>query len=293
MLPDELVATVDGAPVALVVDEAHSLTMLTTQGWEILTLRLDPEPVPGQMVSIRGGVCVGNCGQLELDYVATDLDLEIAAPTGTVEFDVARLNQSPFSFCGATGSFVPARVDVDATAFADEELALLEVVARNASAGLERHFGMALARDGHVSPWVIFDESALGDAFPVEGWCVDVQVVDPAGNLATIASSCDACRVALAVGDEAPDQLDYETVPGGPCDEALASSSSSAESSSSGPDAGSGTGGQDEGGELTSSDDAPSADDPTVDGGCGCKANGVTTSWWLLALSLVRRRRST
>jgi hypothetical protein len=139
--PDALTATVDGHAVDIVVDVALAMAGDAHQphrpSWAILPLRFEPEPTPGQAVSVTGSACDSASCAVEITYVASDADLTIADATPTLGVDLVRRSTVGEDSCGPRGSLVIARVEVDETAFADEALVLCEVVARHDEAGLQ------------------------------------------------------------------------------------------------------------------------------------------------------------
>jgi MYXO-CTERM domain-containing protein len=217
--PDALTATVDGHAVDIVVDEGLAMPGFGSD-WSILPLRFEPSPSPGQTVSVTGTACdpagPPTC-EVAITYVAGDADVAIAEPIPTLAVDLVRRSTADWGdSCGPGGSRVIARVEVDDTMFADEALVLCEVVARHDAAGLQEVSRRRMPASKFDQ--TVFFSGIVGQGFPLDGWCVDVRMIDAAGNAGTVASSCDACM--YYEGDlEAPlDALPFEPIPGGACD---------------------------------------------------------------------------
>ncbi|MBC8068326.1 MAG: hypothetical protein IAG13_08330 [Deltaproteobacteria bacterium] len=301
--PEWLVATIDGEPAEITVDEDLSILHSSenvADMFHVLSLRLEPTPEPGQHVAITGSPCHTGCPEIAIAYVASEPDLEILGAAPTMSFDIARFSEPISDSCGNSGSRVRVAANVDALAYAGEALVMFEATARNDDAGL-----VATAR--HVLSEADFrldvEFGQTGADFPLEGWCVEVRTIDAAGNAGAGSSSCDACGVydgTPRIGGDIP----FEPVPGGPCDLAGSTSddSSTGESPTTGADASS-TSADDSGGASSDPDGSSSSDgttggapgaDGVTDRGCACGAGGGVDALAGLAvfgLVLGRRRR--
>lgn len=301
--PDGLTATIDDVPAMLVVDEGLSTPMALTTGWHILTLQLEPQPRPGQSVRILGDVCDGNC-QIQPAWTAVAVDTQLVAPELEMSFDLGRYVDAHVTSCGASGSIVHVELPLGEAPFPDEESVLLEVTATNRDAGLalERRWDSRWAGDG-VN--LEFDETIVGDAFPRDGWCVEVAAIDPAGNRVAIGSSCEACGFGESPSDVFPSDFVFEPIPGGPCD--LTGDTTGTSGTSAADTSGSTTdttaAGTTVAEDPTSAGDTTSAN-PPADGdvpasrGCTCDAGDTTRDTGVLAcgaallLLRLRKRRS-
>jgi MYXO-CTERM domain-containing protein len=305
--PDALTATIDGIAAEIYIDTALARPDgHFANAWQLMPLRLDPQPTPGQTVAFTGNACGEfECGggELEITYVATEPDEAIAKITPTVTFDLARLTNNGWTSCGAWGSFVRTMVDFDAAALADEELIIYEVVARNDDAELE-------GTDRYRSTWlewgsfVLFEPGIVGETFPLDGWCVEVKLMDAAGNVAAHVTTCEPSGCYEGEPTPAPSDTPFEPWPceseggtstGGETDDTSAATTS--------PDEGS-TGVVDPtnpadttAAPADTQDHGPSLDDGGVTGrGCSCVAapRDAAPAWllsFLAALALSRRRR--
>lgn len=305
---DDLSATIDGVPVEIVVDETlerrHDGSL--ADHWLILPLRFDPAPSPGQTVTVTGNACGpgGNCNELDVAYVATEPDEIIADAEPTLAFDLVRFSDPAGTSCGSWGSFVHTTSTIDEAAFADEAFVIYDVVARNDGAGLQgtsRYQASWLQFD----PDVLFAPDVVGDAFPLEGWCVDIRMIDAAGNGGTVATSCDACMFYDGPPIAQVDEIPFAPVPGGPCDPGGGSSSGAAndEGSTGADDTSTSAAADDDetplpepGDGSTSETTSPSAveDDGATERGCACapaQRSDRAAGFALLLLAALRRER--
>jgi MYXO-CTERM domain-containing protein len=307
---DSVSATIDGVPVTVVLDEALSYSGSIEPGdtWNVLALRFEPEPLPGQTVVVDGVPCEDGpeaCPPYHVEYVAGEPDLEIADDMPVVGFDLLRFTSIIQNSCGTYGSVVDTHVDVADDAWEDESFVLLEVRAFHEGLGVE-DVRRRVAESS--SGWHYLDTTLVGDAFPLDGWCVDVTPRDAAGNEGPTVSTCDACMYLEA--DDAEDGTPLMPIPGGPCDVSSTTSSGGAGDTSSGaadtsssgdappdPPADSDPPSDDD---TTPPDDddtsgAPAQDDGVDDRGCACTSSASPPPFALLLLGLlglVRRRAS-
>jgi uncharacterized protein (TIGR03382 family) len=311
---DSVTATVDGVPVTVVLDEALSYWGGIEPGnaWNVLALRFDPEPLPGQTVIVDGVPCDDIpkfCPPYHFEYVAGEPDLEIADDMPVVSFDLLRFTSIIRNSCGIYGSVVDTHVDVGDDAWEDESFVLLEVRAYHEGLGVEDVRRRVAASS---SAWHYLDTSLVGDAFPLDGWCVEVTPRDAAGNEGPTVSTCDACMYLEA--DDAEDGTPLMPIPGGPCDvSSTTSSGGAAETSSSAADTSSSEDAPSDPTDDPPSDSDPPSDDDTAppddeddtsggpsqdggvnDRGCACTSAAAPSSFALLVLGLlgIQRRRT-
>lgn len=246
---------------------------------------------------VSGSPCT--CGEVSASWVATTPDDAIDDPVPTISFDVARFSNPTTNFCLGWGSLVHARVDLDPSAFADESFVLYEVVARNDAAGLA-----AVTRgqvvDAVLEVDVLLPVDVYGEAMPLDGWCVDVRMLDAAGNATAVTTSCAACNVYDGPPHGEVDEIPFEPAAGGPCDPGGGGSEESTSTSEDGGDEATGAPTTSAGvAEDTtsappgdSSEDTHAADDDVADRGCACATDPRGSAWtWLLLLTLATRRR--
>jgi len=309
--PELVTATIDGAPVAIVLDPELTMEDEIFDGmYLILALRFEPAPVAGQTVAVDGVPCEDGpefCPPFHVEYVAVDPDATIADGEGNVEFDLIRFATPLWGQqCNEGGSVIRARPDLDPEVFADEAFALLEVRAFHDEAGLEDVIRMPL--DAYSLDTVhVFDETILGPAFPLEGWCVELTVRDAAGNADVLGTGCEACMYADEEGHEWDPPL--QPIPGGPCDDGSASTTSTGGSTDT-------SGGDESTTDIDtplpdpSSDSGPTTDDPSApptheddtggpalddvaDRGCACTSSTASPGLPLLCVVPLLRRRKT
>jgi hypothetical protein len=216
--PEQLSATIDGIAATLVVDETvaeHHIYSLADH-YVIMPLRLDPVPEVGQQVAITGDPCGVDvdCSPIAIMYTATAADTTISDATPTLSFNLARFSRTTGNTCASWGSLVQATVTLDEAAFDEEELVLYEVVARNGAAKISAATHRQLSWL-QLGPYVLFDE--VGDAFPLDGWCVDVSMIDVAGNRGTVTTSCmpALCDDGASIPDIG--RIPFEPIRGGSC----------------------------------------------------------------------------
>ncbi len=308
---DLVTATIDGMPVTVLLDDTLSADASIEAGpnyWMVLAVRFEPEPMPGQTVIVDGAACdyPDDCPPYHVEYVATEPDLGIAGDMLAVSFDLVRYTSTFLTSCGNYGSVIRTSIVVPPDAWADEAYVGFEVRAFHEELGIEdvRH---------HAADWEFpavhyLDTEVVGDAFPLDGWCVEVTPRDAAGNEGVVVWSCDACMYAEAEGGTEVHRL--EPIPGGVCD--LGGSTSS---STGGP--ADTSGGEDSTTEPTPdpTDDLPSDDDPPLDDGdeppddgdttgapaqddgvtdrgCACSSSASPSAIALLLIGFARRRRT-
>ena len=302
--PEQLSATIDGMAATLVVDETvaeHHLDGLA-EHYFILPLRLDPAPEVGQQVAITGDPCGVDidCPPIAIMYTATAADTTIADATPTLSFNLARFSGTTSNSCASWGSLVQATVALDEAAFDEEELVLYEVTARNDAAKI------AAATHRQLS-WLQFDPfvmfAAVGEDFPLDGWCVDVSMIDVAGNRGTVTTSCmpALCYDGEPISDIA--RIPFEPARGGSCDPDDVGTSTSSTSGDGPPGEGSSTetttdtmldsGHASDPGTAADTTGAPMIDAETTARGCACGADHTDTwsVWLLLAIFPASRRR--
>lgn len=289
LLPDLLSATIDGAPATLVVDTAFS-DLGVYEGYDLLALRLDPAPQPGQQVVIVGEPCnapeVNTCPELDLQFTAGPPDLTPPLPLAIEPFDVERLLSQQSGGCG--GPHYYSLIDVDFAIPAD--ILAGEVAVFYDTTADHQATGLAGAERGHIDTLpgngkTTIEVGAIGDEFPIEGWCLTARTIDAAGNASEPVTSCAACRWYEGHSQNLFDV--WTPVPGGPCDVMEDTSSTGAP-----PDdgsTGSPTGDPPTAG--STGDPATAGEDPLVEHGCACR-HAPRAPWWLLVPLLAVRRRS-
>ncbi len=309
-------ATIDGVAASLVLDDSlsHPYDTLGPPAFYVMALRLEPEPMPGQIVAIDATECCygerNGCRPLHIEYTATEPDEEISSEGLAVSFDLLRFLWVQMPSSGDHGSEVRAHLELSRDAFAEESFVKFDIRASHDALDFEfaypyaAYFGEPL---GDYVARIWLPPEYIGRAFPFEGWCVDVSGRDASGNPFDPITSCEVCMIAE---DDHP--IPWMPAPGGPCDDGTWTTSTSGGADTSG-------GASTDDGSISStdptfpmdSDGDPSAaaddgqggedttgpaanDDGVTDRGCAC-ASTVPPQFGELslfaALALRRRRR--
>jgi MYXO-CTERM domain-containing protein len=307
--PELVTATIDGAPVTVVLDTDLSMESPTYEGmYPILALRFEPAPMLGQTVVVDGSPCGKDpefCPPFHIEYVAVEPDETIADGDGAVEFDLIRYTTPLWgTSCNEGGSVIRTRPEMAREVFADEAFELLEVRAFHEESGLEDVIRMALPAYSLETEHV-FDETIIGPAFPLEGWCVELTVRDAAGNADVLGTNCEACM--YTENEDHDWNPPLMPIPGGPCDDGSASTSTGGTTDTSGGDESTGdppdptddlpadsgppiddSDSNDHGGDTSG---APASDVGVTDRGCACTSSMPTSGGALLMLAAIATRR--
>jgi hypothetical protein len=313
---DGIAATIDGVPVQVVIDESLSIARgITPAGWSVLALRLEPAPAAGQSVVVSGSPCGEDpepCPAIEIAYVATEPDLSFDGLSPEFSFDLLRYTTAWQTSCGDYGSVIRTTFDLTTGDLEGEAFVMFEIHARNYPNGITDD--RVIREDASALPPFsvhYLEPELIGDAFPLDGWCVQYDLYDAAGNPGTSIASCDACMFAEAeAGVEDPE---LSPIPGSVCDDGSAttdattgtssdgSSEGSSDSATSDPPPGTESGPRLETsdgsvGEDASGDDettgAPTQDEDNVPTrGCGCTHERRPSSFAFLLVFAFRRRR--
>lgn len=289
LTPVGLSATIDGVPATLVLDPSISnIEPVIDEDYRTLVLRLDPTPEIGQHVALFGEPCAdpeyNTCDPIDVQYVAGPPDVTPPPAIGLHPFDLERILPGLWGCdCCFYGSWLHARLAPPDDLLSDETAVFYEITVEHAIADLgERVHDLA---DVVIQyPDQLLGVLALGEDFPIEGWCMTVRTIDAAGNAGAPTTTCDACM--WQEHEPGVIFVEWHAVPGGPCDVE--------------PETGTETGATPTTGleptDLTTeaSDGAATAgEDPLVPHGCACEHHspGSALGWLLMTLALARRAR--
>lgn len=204
--PGDLVATVDGAPAALV-----PAPLPATPSW--FGLLVEPEPTPGETVRIQGDLCLGMCG-VDLTFTAGAPDLSPPTPLTTISFDLLVHTGIETADCPGGGRRAYFRLDIEDDASKDpltiDGLVQVELF----DLGFTNKLGEATSP--RAFPGVAFDP----DIVPGGEVCLRATATDAAGNVAgPAAAACKPCNYRKETYDRHPVVWNANDVyPGGPCD---------------------------------------------------------------------------
>ncbi len=197
-LGGSLVATIDGVPAALEIDERRSWYVPTDYGYHVLVVRLRPTPEPGQTVRVEGQLCWSGCA-LAMEYVATAPLEEDVPPIDALRWDLEEHQREENAYgedsCGThwyplaevmTRALVPAfdaleswhRLEVSVSRGAGE------VVAR-------RTLG---PRDGYAVANFGLGQDRVGYPADLAGLCVSARLLTLTGE-GPLTTVCEPCRV--------------------------------------------------------------------------------------------------
>lgn len=213
----ELTATVDGEPVTLTVDEGLSDYPAGDWAYRILALRLEPEPLPGQTVTVSGNPCAyATCGDVAVSYVASEPDetppeaplewwwsLRYYEPVPDEEADFVDtcgyLRRAATIAMQGTLANVPEDGDdpVFFSVSVTPETSSLSERGRSA-----RGYDLYAVRDtALVGSLYLFTDQV---EYPVtkNEYCVRVELLDRAGNTSGVEEKCIPCDISADVDGE-------------------------------------------------------------------------------------------
>lgn len=205
----KLSATIDDAPVTVVIDEAASEWRDSDFAYSTLALRLDPEPLPGQTLSLSGDPCEydftrgESCDGFEVTYVAEEID-EVAPvapsqwwwdgwfvpeapdellPNGSCK-DMATLGDLTVSYTFGDDLVVDDSTDLLVRIWSTPE--------SDSTAYVPAVRAIRSAADAMWLPLFI-DQTR----YPIaeSPACIHIEVVDLAGNSSGVLESCEPCSV--------------------------------------------------------------------------------------------------
>jgi hypothetical protein len=294
LLPDQLVATVDGMPAMLVVVPELSLAdTVFTEQFRTLAVRVDPMPMPGQTVTVAGDPCdidpPQTCPALDVEYVAGPPDDAPPILTGDVSFDLLRYTEVQWNDCGEWGSEIWVHPQVDGDPMAAEAVVQFRLAAVHPDVPGDQS-GAHLDELG--DPEILSTStSVIGDAFPFDGWCVSLHLLDAAANASDPIETCLPCMGAVEEtwSFEGPA---WEPIPGGEC----AEDPGDTDGGSTGDESDTTNDGPTSSGSSTGDDSTGWSDSGQPgDGDAACACRGTTRAvptWMLIAtLALAGRRR--
>jgi MYXO-CTERM domain-containing protein len=275
---DDAEVTVDGAPAALVADTS------VTAPIGALAVRVDPEPAPGQVVTLTGTFCSAGsgCPEETVTYTAGPADDDAPASPGRVTFDV--YDHADFvADIGACESdshvawFVHFQGAPPAEGGAAPVLHLVEGFRDEKLSDLA-FSSHAFASEDDVTVTIRSRVETLEGADVTEAICFRVTTIDTAGNKADPTTLCRPCHFRAEPGTTSetplePEWSDADAFAGGPC----AGQGATSATSSGGDDGG---------------------DDPDSSGGCSCRSAPAPAAFvgpallgFAAALASRRRRR--
>lgn len=293
---DHLVATVDGQPSQLIVDEQLSRHEgIFIEYYRTLALRISPPPTPGQQVHVTGQVCgyldEPGCDPIDVAFTSDEPDLTPPIGVELLGFDLVRLTAPEEDSCGASFSQVEFDLSFPPDISLGESMVMYRLSVKHAeddlSGGLRDHVDDLASWEASV------EISRVGDDFPIDGWCASVSTIDAAGNESATTTSCSACMWTTREPHNIFVEDVWLPVPGGACDDGMAATTTGDMTTS----------------DASASDDTlptdPSPTEPadstgppatggesTVPEGCTCSSPHPAPVPLLLApLALFRRRR--
>jgi hypothetical protein len=206
----ELIATIDGEAAQTIVDERLSREVEIDGGYEVLTLRLKPEPVAGQRVTLSGNACAFNpddsCEQFSVTYEATEPDLTPPDPPEEwwwgVYFHLPPDDLAEYWSTAASGYLAYyASIHVNATTATLDGQGPLFLRAWHSK---EIDSASEVADSAAEVEFTLL-QSELNENVVSGDFCMKVELLDLAGNTSGVAKKCHPCSVARStkVGYEA------------------------------------------------------------------------------------------
>ena len=202
--PWGLQATVDGVAVEISPDETLSYYFPPDDANVVLALRLTPEPMPGQTVRLWGDACVSYALErcpVDLTYTATVRDdTPPPPPTGWWDYQPRTPWGDPWSLdsCSRYPELGSARgeiaIPMEALPPADRVYARVTPVPRSSAYGeVSQWVGPVEAVSMTIGASV--DVTQVGDPPDPTRFCIEVELVDAAGNGAGAVRLCPMCRI--------------------------------------------------------------------------------------------------
>lgn len=273
---DPLQATVNGQPASISIDDTLSLFHGAVDSYTVLAVRVDPTPVPGDVVDITGTPCAfESCPSLA--YQVTVGEPDQIPPTGVSELwwdfvysGTTVPNPDLPDSCGGhtpTGYFdISASFDSPIPA-GERWFAHLRVVPDQGGPGDPWQYKWYLSTES-IDRQIRFQYDEIPVYTSPTGYCVRLSVYDMAGNTVGTREQCLPCRTAASVIDGIPD---YQFYPGGDCAEGVG-------------------GGVDAGPGIADAGAADAGNAPDT-GGCSIADRTSSTQWLVLVLLVLLMTR--
>jgi hypothetical protein len=212
-----LVATIDDEPAILRRDERLSRYSPADDAYYVIALRLEPVPAPGQIVTVSGNACIydadESCEQFSLVYTATEPD-DVPPPPPEAWWwdgyvDVFAFEGNVDDYVAASCSGLPQRgsINVSANLGASAKAAKTEALFLHASArrrsGAKDEF-QDFVQIAEPTEHVHFelDANQVGENSTTIEYCVQVELLDLAGNSSGLEEMCAPCSITRTTDSE-------------------------------------------------------------------------------------------